>query len=81
MKVCPFCDVVTDVPHQTQEACIDALQQEIARTRRVLERRTAALSRGPSGPVDCLHDPAVEEHRVVARLVAPQRPGCITFGL
>jgi hypothetical protein len=40
--VCPLCDVVSDVPHQTQQGCIDALQKEIARIRQVLERRRDA---------------------------------------
>ena len=41
-SVCPFCDVVSDVPHHTQQGCIDALQKEIARIRQVLERRRDA---------------------------------------
>lgn len=40
---CPFCGVVSDVPHETQETCIDALQAEIARTRHVLETMTEPL--------------------------------------
>lgn len=38
--ICPFCGVVTDAPHETQEACIGALQTEIARTREILEKVT-----------------------------------------
>jgi hypothetical protein len=34
---CPFCGVVTDMPHDTQEACIEALQAEIARVRGILD--------------------------------------------
>jgi hypothetical protein len=41
-SVCPFCDVVSDVPHHTQQECIDALQKEIARVRLVLQRRRDA---------------------------------------
>jgi hypothetical protein len=37
---CPFCGVVDDAPHEKQEACIGALQSEIARTRSILERVT-----------------------------------------
>jgi len=37
LKVCPFCGVATDVPHETQEVCIQALNREIARMREVLE--------------------------------------------
>lgn len=36
-KVCPFCGMSTDVPHETQQACIDALHVEITRTRDLLE--------------------------------------------
>jgi hypothetical protein len=43
LAVCPFCDVVSGVPHHSQQACIDALQEEIAQTRAVLQRRTCAL--------------------------------------
>ena len=41
--ICPFCGVASDVPHDTQTGCIDALQAEIARTRRVLQRVTEPL--------------------------------------
>ena len=34
--VCPFCGVATEVPHRSQEACIEALQSEIQRTRAIL---------------------------------------------
>ena len=34
---CPFCGVVTDVPHNTQQGCIDALHDEITRMRQLLE--------------------------------------------
>jgi hypothetical protein len=34
---CPFCGLVTGVPHETQQGCIDALNEEIARVREVLE--------------------------------------------
>ena len=38
MPNCPFCGVVTDIPHETQEGCIHALQAEIARMRALLDR-------------------------------------------
>ena len=41
--ICPFCGVVSDVPHETQQACIEALQFEIKRTREVLETVTEPL--------------------------------------
>ena len=37
-KICPFCGIATDVPHETQEGCIAALHGEIARMRQVLDR-------------------------------------------
>jgi hypothetical protein len=45
MKVveCPFCGVAGDAPHERQEACINALQSEIARTRAILERVSEPL--------------------------------------
>lgn len=35
---CPFCGIVTDTPHEKQEGCILALNQEIARARELLEQ-------------------------------------------
>ena len=37
MKVCPFCGIATDVPHETQAGCIEALHVEIARMRGILD--------------------------------------------
>jgi len=42
MSVCPFCGVVTDSPHETQQGCLDALHAEIARLRAVLEHVKSA---------------------------------------
>ena len=36
--VCPFCGVVSETAHDSQQACIEALQSEIERTRQVLTR-------------------------------------------
>lgn len=36
-KVCRFCGLSTDVPHETQQACIGALHAEIARMKELLE--------------------------------------------
>jgi hypothetical protein len=36
-NTCPFCGVVTDIPHETQQGCIDALHAEIARMREILD--------------------------------------------
>jgi hypothetical protein len=35
---CPFCGVLIDLPHETQEACIAALHVEIARVRAIVDR-------------------------------------------
>ena len=35
---CPFCGASTDLPHESQEACIAALHEEIARTREIVKR-------------------------------------------
>lgn len=35
-RVCPFCGVATDVPHETQAGCIAALHDEIGRMRGIL---------------------------------------------
>jgi hypothetical protein len=34
---CPFCGVSADVAHETQEACIEALNVEIRRMRELLK--------------------------------------------
>lgn len=36
-RTCPFCGLTTDVPHETQEGCIAALQAEISRMRDLLD--------------------------------------------
>jgi hypothetical protein len=40
--VCPFCGVASEVAHCSQEACIEALQSEIDRTRAILSRAAEA---------------------------------------
>ena len=58
---CPFCGVATTTPHETQEGCISALRQEIARMRSVLEHvRSTAVPEPedvPAEPVDPVGDP------------------------
>ena len=49
--VCPFCGIASEVPHETQEGCIRALQAEITRTRQVLESITEPL-RPPKTTID-----------------------------
>ena len=50
MANCPFCGVASDVPHETQELCIQALHAEIARMRAVLSHVSSAEV--PSPPDD-----------------------------
>jgi hypothetical protein len=41
---CPFCGTGTDLPHETQEACIAALHSEISRIRQVVDRLNGPAS-------------------------------------
>ena len=41
--ICPFCGVVSDAPHESQQGCIEALQTEITRTRQILDKVTEPL--------------------------------------
>ena len=49
VRFCPFCGVSTVVPHETQQGCIEALQDEIARMRGILDhlRPLKSLNREP----------------------------------
>jgi hypothetical protein len=48
---CPFCGTGTDLPHETQEACIAALHSEISRVRRVVEHlNRPAFADASAGP-------------------------------
>ena len=38
VRTCPFCGLVTDMPHEAQEACIAALQAEVSRMRALLDQ-------------------------------------------
>ena len=50
LGVCPFCGVVTESPHETQQGCLDALHAEIARLRAVLEHVKSAEVPKPVDP-------------------------------
>ena len=52
MAVCPFCGIVTETPHESQQGCLAALAAEIARLRRVLEHSQSAAVPVPSDPPD-----------------------------
>ena len=47
ITVCPFCGVASDDAHDSQEACIKALHQEIDRARRLLESSEPRPVEGP----------------------------------
>jgi hypothetical protein len=36
MTVCPFCGLASEVPHETQAVCIEALQAEVSRMREIV---------------------------------------------
>jgi hypothetical protein len=44
---CPFCGVDTDVAHETQEGCIEALNAEIGRMRALLHNVRPVDAPGP----------------------------------
>ena len=57
-RVCPFCGLAADGPHEKQEGCILALQAEIGRVRGILANlKAAGIQQAPtasgekSGPV------------------------------
>ena len=46
---CRFCGVSVHLPHETQEACIAALREELARLREIMHRRKLAFPEPVSG--------------------------------
>jgi hypothetical protein len=46
---CRFCGVSGHLPHETQEACIAALQEELTRLREIMQRLKSALGETVSG--------------------------------
>jgi hypothetical protein len=50
MPVCPFCGVITEMPHENQQVCLEALAAEIARLRSVLEHSASAAVPGAPTP-------------------------------
>jgi hypothetical protein len=52
-RVCPFCDIAADVPHETQAACIEALHDEIGRMRGLLQSTSdGPVAKGNDDPSD-----------------------------
>jgi hypothetical protein len=54
---CPYCGVSSDVAHETQEACIDALRAEIRRMRDVLNHVRSAAVPGSLDSEEHEHEP------------------------
>ena len=52
IRVCPFCGLATDVNHETQEGCIAALHEEIARMRGLLAQLRPAGSSDETDPIE-----------------------------
>ncbi len=50
VRSCPFCGMATDVPHETQEGCIAALNAEISRMRGLLAHLRPAGGRETAEP-------------------------------
>ena len=46
---CRFCGVSAHLPHETQEACIAALHEELTRLREILHSMKVALANPTSG--------------------------------
>ncbi len=59
MPVCPFCGVITQMPHENQQVCLEALTAEITRLRNVLEHSesTAVPTPAPPGDDDGTEEP------------------------
>ena len=48
MSLCPFCGVVTETPHESQQGCLTALAAEIARLRAVVDHVQSARVPSPA---------------------------------
>jgi len=59
---CPFCGVDTDVAHESQEGCIQALNAEITRVRELLHQVRSVAVPGPPDIEDD-EEPADERRR------------------
>ncbi len=62
MSICPFCGLIAEAPHETQEGCIEALNAEIAKMRAVLQQVRSAAVPGPLPQED---DEAEDDRRTM----------------
>ncbi len=60
---CPFCGVATDVPHERQEGCIEALHAEIVRMRGILAHVTSPMPPARARTSDRDDTPKARENR------------------
>ena len=51
ITVCPFCGIASEEAHDSQEACIRALHQEIEKARQLLESSEPPAIHLPAGAV------------------------------
>jgi len=61
MSLCPFCGVVTETPHESQQGCLAALAAEIARLRGVLDHVQSTKVPTPAPDGDQPEDPATDD--------------------
>ena len=54
--VCPSCGIASEIPHDSQQACIAALHAEISRTRQVLTHVGEPLVRPAPEPEETAED-------------------------
>ena len=67
VTACRFCGVPTDVPHETQELCIAALQDEIARMRDMVTRvKKPAPAPGIRAEINAEISPDIDSEESVA---------------
>ena len=70
---CPFCGTGTDLPHETQEACIAALHSEISRIRHVVERLNGpAFASASAKQVPAVAEASARQAPAVAEASVPQ---------
>lgn len=65
MTVCPFCGLATESPHETQAACVEALQEEVTRVRKIVEQverlKDEEPATRPSVPATSATPPATKD--------------------
>lgn len=76
---CPFCGTGTDLPHETQEACIAALHSEISRIRQVVDRLNApAFAEASARQAPAVAEASARQAPAVAEASAELTPNDIS---